>query len=67
MDRPELDSVTSQSLTMRGNIEEEVEKIILACGFRRVDAAEEKKERNTGTSDAKRTAWKRQIQLYVRE
>ena len=67
MDRPELYSVTSQSLTMRGNIEEEVEKIILACGFRRVDAAEEKKERNTGTSDAKRTAWKRQIQLYVRE
>ena len=67
MDRPELDLVTSQSLTMRGNIEEEVEKIILACGFRRVTAAEEDKERYTGTSDANRTAWKRQIQLYVRE
>ena len=68
MDRPELDSVTSQELSMRGNIEEEVEKIILTCGFRRVTAAEEDNERSSGSGDEhKRTAWKRQIQLYVRE
>ena len=67
MDRPELDSVTSQELSMRGNIEEEIEKSILACGFIRVTTVEEDKERRAGTSDANRTAWKRQIQLYVRE
>ena len=66
MDRPELDSVSSQTLTMRGNIEDEVEKVILACGFRRVTAEEENKEGSI-SSDVKRTAWKRQIQLYVRE
>lgn len=68
MDRPELDSVTSQSLTMRGKIEEEIEKIILSCGFRRVTAAEGDKERSSGSGDEhNRTAWKREIQLYVRE
>ena len=65
MNRPELDSVTSQSLGMRGNIEEEVQKIILACGFRRVIAEEANGEGST--TDAKRTAWKRQIQLYIRK
>lgn len=71
MNRPELDSVMAQSLRMRGNIEEEVEKIILECGFRRL-TSEEKGESDEVSSGgdkerAKRTAWKRLIQLYVRD
>jgi hypothetical protein len=56
---------------MRGNIEEEVEKIILECGFRRLTSEERRGsgEVNSGGDKerAKRTAWKRLIQLYVRE
>jgi hypothetical protein len=57
---------------MRGNIEEEVEKIILECGFRRLTSEERRgnDEVNSGGGDkdrAKRTAWKRLIQLYVRD
>mmetsp|Transcript_16168 Transcript_16168/g.46435 ORF Transcript_16168/g.46435 Transcript_16168/m.46435 type:complete len:326 (-) Transcript_16168:1219-2196(-) len=73
MNRPELDLVTSQSLSMRGNIEEEVEKIILACGFRRLTSEEKEgsDKVNSGSDHAKqaakRTAWKRLIQVYVRD
>ena len=71
MNRPELDSINSQSLSMRGNIEEEVEKIILECGFRRLTSEEKggRDEVNNGGDKerAKRTAWKRLIQLYVRD
>ena len=47
---------------MRADIETEIDKVVLGCGFRRVrlnDKAEEQ-------GDDLRTAWNRTLQLYER-
>ena len=36
MGRPELEDVTSTRLTLRAEIEKEIESIIIQCGFRRI-------------------------------
>lgn len=70
MNQPELDSVTSQSLRMRNNIENEVERIITECGFQRVSntcSPEESEASESGViKETKRTAWQRQLQLYAK-
>jgi hypothetical protein len=51
MGRPEFD-VTSERLHWRPTIEEEIQKTLEACGFRRVEET------------TSRTTWNREIQLY---
>ncbi|KAL7540510.1 hypothetical protein ACHAWF_006696 [Thalassiosira exigua] len=66
MGRPELDDVTSTRLKMRSDIEMEVEKVVIGCGFRRV-ALDELVRENTGdvtTPDV--TSWNRTVCLYER-
>jgi len=71
MNQPELDSVTSQSLKMRNDIENEVGRIITECGFQRVSNTCSPELSKTSESDdvvrnTKRTAWHRQLQLYAK-
>ena len=60
MGRPEID-VSSSTLKMRNDIENEVEKVVTRCGFRRV-----KLELEDGGENSDRTAWNRTLQLYRR-
>lgn len=64
MNRPELDDVTSNRLTMRPEIEKEIECIILRCGFRRIvpKCTADKKE----VKDDAITSWNRSLRLYER-
>lgn len=61
MKRPEID-VTIERLKMRADIENEIERVVTGCGFRRVkldlDAGEQ--------GDDLRTSWNRTLQLYER-
>ena len=59
--RPEID-VSSERLKMRADIESEIDKVVLGCGFRRVKLNDEAGEQG----DDLRTAWNRTLQLYER-
>ena len=61
MKRPEID-VTAERLKMRTDIEDEIEKVVRGCGFRRVKLDVEDEEQG----DDLRTAWNRTLQLYER-
>mmetsp|Transcript_23252 Transcript_23252/g.38314 ORF Transcript_23252/g.38314 Transcript_23252/m.38314 type:complete len:318 (+) Transcript_23252:77-1030(+) len=61
MKRPELD-VSSERLKMRSDIENEIDKVVTGCGFRRVKLDDEGGEQG----DDLRTAWNRTLQLYER-
>lgn len=79
MGRPELDDVTASRLTMRPDIEKEIESVISKCGFRRVTLEEVNKnevdkgegDSNTTNGSGKKqedaiTSWNRSIHLYER-
>lgn len=74
MNRPELDDVTSTRLTLRQEVEKEIECIIIRCGFRRIlpKCTTDKKEvKDDGESDKFRvhdaiTLWNRSLRLYER-
>ena len=71
MGRPELDDVTSSRLKMRPDIEEEIDKVIIRCGFRHVTLDELlNDEKCPGDIDKKRnahtTSWNRTLHLYER-
>jgi len=61
MKRPEID-VSAERLKMRNQIENEIEKVVTGCGFRRVKIDLEADEQ----VDDVRTAWNRTLQLYER-
>lgn len=62
MGRPEID-VSSTRLKMRNDIENEIEKVVLGCGFCRVTLNMEDEEQQQGD----KTAWNRTLQLYERK
>lgn len=62
MGRPEID-VSSTRLKMRNDIENEIEKVVLGCGFRRVTLNVE----DEGHHQGDKTAWNRTLQLYERQ
>ena len=71
MGRPELDDVTSSRLKMRPDIGEEIEKVIIRCGFRRVTLGELLNDKCAGNGrekkrDAVTTSWNRTLHLYER-
>ncbi len=61
MKRPEID-VSSERLKMRNDIENEIDKVVTGCGFRRVKLDGQAGEQG----DDLRTAWNRTLQLYER-
>lgn len=61
----ELD-VTSSRLKLRPEIEEEIDKIIVAAGFRRVNLQSEKAGLDTSDERDATTSWKRTLHLYER-
>ena len=73
MGRPELNGVTSSRLKMRPEIEQEIEKVILRCGFRRVtsdvitkECNDAKAKRNGSEGNDAVTSWNRSLCLYER-
>lgn len=72
MGRPELDDITSNRLKMRRDIEAEIEKVIIRCGFRKVskdDVASCMSSTRNGSVEEKEaaiTAWNRSLHLYER-
>jgi len=72
MGRPELDDITSNRLKMRPDIEAEIEKVIIRCGFRKVskdDVAScmpSTRIRSVEEKEAAITAWNRSLHLYER-
>jgi hypothetical protein len=65
MGRPELEDVTSTRLTLRPEIEKEIECIITRCGFRRVLTKSTMDEKVAKDDDAI-TSWNRSLRLYER-
>lgn len=70
--RPELEDVTSTRLTLRPEIEKEIECIIIRCGFRRVVTKSSTKEKEV-TEDGEAafpddaiTSWNRSLRLNER-
>lgn len=61
MGRLEID-VSSTRLKMRNDIENEIERVVLGCGFRRVTLNME----DEGQHQGDKTAWNRTLQLYER-
>lgn len=57
MKRPEID-VSFERLKMRNDIENEIDKVVMGCGFRRVKL--------DGEAGEEKTAWNRTLQLYER-
>ena len=72
MGRPELDDVTSSRLKMRPDIGEEIEKVIIRCGFRRVTLDELLNDVKCAGNDVQKkrdavtTSWNRTLHLYER-
>ena len=69
MGRPELDDVTSLRLKMRENIENEIESVVLRCGFRRVVPSlgtNGMKRANDSEAHVAVTSWNRSLHLYER-
>lgn len=62
MGRPEID-VSSTRLKMRNDIEKEIEKVVVECGFQRVTLNAE----DEGQHQGDKTAWNRTLQLYERK
>ena len=62
MKRPEID-VTEDRLKMRSDIETEIERVVIACGFQRIRIGAEP---NGEEGDDLRTSWNRTLQLYER-
>lgn len=62
MGLPELDDVTSTRLKLRPAIEDEIEKIIVASGFQRVQIKHPSDDANPN----ERTEWNRALHLYER-
>ena len=62
MGRPEID-VSSTRLKMRNDIENEIEKVVLECGFQRVTLNVE----DEGQQQGDKTVWNRTLQLYERK
>jgi hypothetical protein len=63
MERPEID-VSSTRLKMRNDIENEIEKVVLGCGFQRVTLNNVEDE---GQQQGDKTVWNRTLQLYERK
>lgn len=58
MSRPDVQTVPK--LSLRANVETEIDNIVLSCGFEKIDI-------DTIFSEGKKKSWDRQIQLYVRK
>ena len=59
LERPNVFDVSKDRLNMRPKIEQEIEAVLVSCGFRRVEGL-------GGLSDDERTSWNRSIRLYER-
>jgi len=73
MGRPELEDVTSTRLTLRAEIEKEIESIIIQCGFRRIVTKSTINEKEVNDGDCEGvvvtdaiTSWNRSLRLYER-